>query len=138
MTPFDVAQHEAAHLVVGLALGLKLRHAVLEPETDDRTASGYVWFKANEKTHRSALAIMFAAGAAWDQALGEACPEDLKLCRELVGSRHDVKTCVKAASQLLASLGPAHARVTKELLEKTKLTSKDIQAAMYAERDDEP
>lgn len=124
----DVAQHEAAHVVVGVALGLRLRKAVV-----GRVAHmlGYAWFTNHGS--KTAHAVMYAAGVAWNHALGEHSPADAKLCREQVKTDADVRTCVRLAGDLLKSRGEAHKRVTLALLQRD-LNSRDIAAIARGER----
>jgi hypothetical protein len=134
--PLDIAQHEAAHVVVGVALGLKLRRAVLAKRDlgGGYEEHGYSWFPAGTARKRNAMALMFAAGIAWDRMVGDDLEGvDAALVRELVHSAHDVETCVTAAGALLAGLSGAHARVTRALLERD-LTGADIQALARGEQ----
>lgn len=127
--PLEVCRHEAAHVVVGVALGLRLRKAVIGREGD---ALGYAWFTNHGSN--MAHAIMFAAGVAWDRLCNEGnSSEDAKLCRELVADDVTARTCVRVATVMLAGLLPAHARVTEALLEKD-LNAKDIAKLARGER----
>ena len=134
-----VAAHEAAHVVVGVALGLRLRAAAVGLEREGRTwYEGFAWFHA-APSRRIADAVSFAAGVAWDRALGEAphsSSEDYRLCRELCTSRHDVETCVALAAAILSARRTAHRRVTRALLERD-LTAQDIAALARGERIEE-
>ena len=130
--PLDVALHEAAHVVVGVALGLRLRCVVLESRPG-WTWGGYAWFP---KGHKHALALMYAAGVAWDRAM--VAPEwrkaeDVRLVRELAPGRGGLEACVRGAGAMLAGLGVAHARVTRALLEQD-LRGADIAALARGER----
>lgn len=109
-----VAQHEAAHVVVGCALGLRLRAATVRPKTSP-AIQGYVLFRDGSAT---ALGLMYAAGVAWDRALGEDSPADRKLIHELGFTVRDGRGLVRAAGAMLRDLGGAHARVTRALLER--------------------
>lgn len=130
----SVAQHEAAHVVVGVALGLRMRAAVLEPARPGFTQSGYAWFPTGARRKREALALMYAAGVAWDRAVGDRfTATDTRLVRAYVSGRHGVESCVRAAAAMLAGLGPAHARVTRALLERD-LSGADITALARGER----
>lgn len=135
--PLEIAQHEAAHVVVGVALGLRLREAVLRVETlpGGWEGHGYVWFRGvHGGRQREALALMYAAGAAWDEAVGgELSEADERLVRGLVSSARGVRVCVHAAGAMLAGLGVAHARVTRALLERD-LRGPDISALARGER----
>lgn len=136
MRDFGTAQHEAAHLVVGVALDLKVRSVVIEKARPGWTSGGYCWFfDSAKKTYADAL--MFAAGVAWENALGHGDPtdaaEDARACRLLVGSAHDYKTCVRAAAAMLTVLAPAHTRLTRALLDRD-LTGRDVALLARGER----
>jgi len=138
MRDLETCQHEAAHVVVGIALGLRLRKAVVNNGTRAWYSSGWAWFT----NHGSDLAhaIMFAAGTAWDREMGEDCPEDSKNCLERLKKdpsdptgHAELRTCIRIARQMLRDLSVAHSMVTKALLEKD-LTSKDIAAIARGEK----
>lgn len=126
-------QHEAAHVVVGVALGLRLRKAVVgKAPRPNWSAPGYAWFTNHGSDY--AHAIMYAAGVAWERAMHNgASPADAQLCLELVKSEDELKTCVRVAQVMLAGLGRAHRAVTKALLEQD-LNSKHIAAIARGER----
>ena len=132
--PLDVCAHEAAHVVVGVALGLRLRRAVVarEPLPGGRVGLGWVQFAGGVR-RRLAHAIMAAAGVAWERATGgRGDYYDRRYARELVASGHDLESCVVAASALLATRGAAHAAVTRALLERD-LGPRDIEAIARGE-----
>lgn len=131
--PHSVCEHEAAHVAVGVALGLRLRKAVVgEGEDDGVKLLGYAWFTNHGSN--MAHAIMFAAGVAWDRLTGQGhSSDDAKLCRELVPDDATARTCVRVATIMLAGLLPEHARVTKALVEKD-LNAKDISKLARGER----
>lgn len=132
----ETAQHEAAHLVVGVALGLRLRRAVVEPAPrPDWTAPGYCWFPVRGYTlrKRSALALMYAAGMAWEAGFGRPSITDARLCRQLVTSRQDVYALEKAARAMLIELAPVHKQVTRALLDRD-LTGVDVARLARGER----
>lgn len=126
-----VAQHEAAHVVVGLALGLRLRKASARPSID---SEGYCWFPLPPNRRVLAEAIMTAAGVAWERASnpgqadedGYACHDAIE-ARALVASDHDYETCVKTAGYILETRGAAHKQLARALLEQD-LTGADIAA----------
>ena len=121
----DVAQHEAAHVVVGVSLGLILSRATALPKSGDY--QGCTWFES-QYNRRSAFATMFAAGIAWDSALGlhpRWSSWDRKHVRDHCASRHDVYTHIRAAGALLTQLSAPHALVTRALLERD-VTGADI------------
>lgn len=117
-----VAEHEAAHLVVGLALGLKLKRAKLEETCikDGFVEQGYVWFAGGNR-RGLALTLMYCAGIAWElkhAADPVAIEHDRKLARKYFISAHDLKVGVRIADELLQSRKAAHARVASELCER--------------------
>lgn len=133
----EIAQHEAAHIVVGVALGLSLRRASARPWAEH---DGYCWFPLPPGRRTWADAVTGAAGVAWERA---AHPRDADTegyqrfdwaeLLEAVPSQHDAETCVRAAAALLRTLGPEHARVTRALLERD-LTGADLTALAHGER----
>ncbi len=124
------AEHEAAHLTVGLALGLRLRKATIVPSPLGRRgiACGYVWFYSERKY--LARAIMYGAGAVWDRKAGfepdDTSAGDLAQVATLV-SRADVPTCLKLAEELLDSRRRLHARIASELCDRD-LSGADVEA----------
>lgn len=136
-----IAQHEAAHVVVGVALGLRLGRASALPwAVDGDEGDGYCWFPLPPRRRTWADAVTGAAGVAWERAVAPNVPDDVGVQRfdwaallEAVPSRHDAETCVRAAAALLAGLGDAHARVTRALLERD-LGPDDIAALARGER----
>lgn len=132
------AQHEAAHIVVGTALGLRLRRASARPWGDD--CEGYAWFPLPPDRRTWAQAVMVAAGVAWERAVAPTVADaeggaryDWADLLESTPTVHDAETCVRAAVALLAGLGPLHARVTRALLERD-LTHVDIASLALGER----
>lgn len=133
-----VALHEAAHVVVGVALGLRMRRAVLKER-----ALGGGWFELGQVLfegkpqgpHREALALMYAAGIAWDRRHGEEDLErgDIELLRELSSGPHAVRTYIRAADSMIYTRSRTHRRVARALLERD-LTGKDITALARGER----
>jgi hypothetical protein len=128
------AQHEAAHVVVGVALGLTVREVVL---TGSRTGvQGYAGFDARCGTVEG-FALMFAAGVAWERAIngcdGHARGDLAALRRMHVHTPGRVSALVRASWALLRELGPEHARVTRILVERD-LTRADVAALMRGER----
>lgn len=137
----SAAQHEAAHVVVGVSLGLVLGRASAVAWCDGPDAcAGYAWFPLPPGRRTWAQAIMVAAGVAWERALAPSAPDsEGPACydwAELVAtlpSRHDAETCVKAAGALLAGLGAVHGRVTRALLARD-VTGHDVAALARGER----
>jgi hypothetical protein len=142
MRDLDAIQHEACHVVVGIALGLRLRKAAISKESRDGwKTSGYAWFTS----HGSALAhaIMYAAGVVWEQAHGRESPLDYKYMLEELSIKDgdnvpgaeqaEVRTCLRLAKYLLKDRMTAHKQVTKALLDRD-LTDKDIRAIARGEK----
>ena len=138
MRSLEVAQHEVAHVVVGVALGLRMDRAALAPAPDlDPHEGGAAWFRV-ERRHRQAWALTVAAGVAWERAVtGQRWPhgssEDARILRRLVRGRHAREALIRAAGAMLATLAPVHARVTRALLERD-LTARDVAALARGER----
>jgi hypothetical protein len=132
----EVAQHEAAHVVVGVALGLRVKRAELDPPRAGWSRSGGVWFDGRAGT-TEAWGLMLAAGVAWETALrghARGASGDLAVLRHMhVHTRDRVRALSTAAAALLAGLGPEHARVTRALLERD-LTGRDVEALARGER----
>lgn len=108
------AQHEAAHLVVGVALGLKLHRATIKPIDD---CLGYVAFFDGP---REAELIMLAAGVAWERKYGNLrhAGADLKDLRRMrVRGNARIRVLERAAWAILESRPGMHARITRALLE---------------------
>jgi hypothetical protein len=130
-----VAQHEAAHVVVGAALGLRLVRAELAPA--DPRMDGVAEFRVAPH-HAAAWALTLAAGIAWERAAtGRRRPRgaalDARLLRELVPGRHAREAHVRAAAAMLATMGGVHARVTRALLERA-VGAADVAALARGER----
>lgn len=128
------AQHEAAHLVVGVCLGLRLDGAGLggcpasRGYPSDPEALGYVSFYEASCGDHTAQALMLAAGVAWDRALRydpAYSAWDWQECRKIVRGRKSTEACIIAASALLSGLGREHTLVTRALLVRD-LTGDDI------------
>ena len=116
------AEHEAAHVVVGLALGLRLRRVALGAFDDEGWYThGFTWFRGNYAEHRLALGVMYCAGVAWEARRGakEYAAADrelaLKACKQ---SRHDYRTGVRIADEILRARARAHRRVVRELCDR--------------------
>ena len=130
MRSLAIAQHEAARVVVGVALGMRLRRATAAPAEG---LLGYAWFASG---HAHAWALMYAAGVAWERAIG--APEwleelDVRDVRTHAPGRGGLAACTRAAAAMLAGLGPQHALVTRALLERD-LVGADIARLARGER----
>ena len=118
-------------------MGLKLGRATALPGAD---FDGYCWFPLPPRRRTWADAVTGAAGVAWERAVAPSVPDEQgPQCHDWADllaatpSRHDAETCVRAAAALLATLGAAHARVTRALLERD-LGPADIEALARGER----
>lgn len=128
------AQHEAAHVVVGCALGMRLGRAWVRdsatapPKGMRRDDEGAVIW-ATTRTDL-AYAVMCAAGIAWEALAGD--PDVARFDRRLVrehlrraGGRADVRTAVACAAALLEARMALHARVSRLLAERD-ITGADV------------
>jgi hypothetical protein len=130
------AQHEAAHVVVGLAVGLRFSSARLFPEK-----RAQVWGETvfDGLANDPRVAIMYAAGIAWEEGIGD--PQVAAGDRALLAKEHytraEIRGLVRAAAAILSTLGREHARVTRLLVERD-LTRADSMRLVYdGSRDDE-
>lgn len=125
------AQHEAAHLVVGVALGLRPFRVRLDlPDA----AGDVVWH--GTPWYREAQLIMSAAGVVWERRCGDivkAC-FDLKELR-CAGVRGNGRLAAleRAAWAVLSERHALHTRITRALLERD-LNEKDIRAIARGDR----
>ena len=146
MRNLKTVQHEACHVVVGIALGLRLRKVSIGKEIRDGWIfSGQSWFT----NHGSALAhaIMYAAGVVWEQAHGRESPLDYKyMVQELAikdsenvpgAEAAEIRTCLRIARYILKDRKKAHKLVTMALMERD-LTDADIRAIARGEKVTEP
>jgi len=113
------AQHEAAHVVVGLALGLRLLRASCKRSFDREGVElgGYASFYAGP---REAWLIMLAAGVAWERRFGdlEYADGDLALLRRMrVRGNARIRVLERAAWAVLESRPWAHRAVSDALLD---------------------
>jgi hypothetical protein len=128
--PFGVVAHEAAHVVVGVALGARLHSAVVRRwYSNGAPCDAWTWFPyADGLTDR----LITAAGVAWSNAVGDthgaldAKALDAKALRLLAPRRADFSAHVVAAAAILESRATAHARVVRALLEHD-ITHADIE-----------
>lgn len=120
MRDLATAMHEAAHLTVGIALGLRPKRAVLEYQPG-WTWGGGVWFDGRSGAIE-AWALMYAAGVAWErQARGHIrnASGDLRRLREVhVHTRTCLRALEIAAGAILYTYGGRHARLTQALIDR--------------------
>jgi hypothetical protein len=114
---FEDAQHEAAHVVVGVALGLVLRRATIKSDGD---WLGFVLFDSGA---REAELIMYAAVVAWERRTGGDlvyAQGDLEILRGTFRVRGNARLVAleRAAWAILETRSALHARVTRALLER--------------------
>jgi hypothetical protein len=110
------AQHEAAHVVVGVALGLKLVRATALSEGAWLGGSTFMIGAGD----RYADLICTAAGVAWERRCGDlkhALSDVAYLRRVGVKGTRPLRTLERAAWALLETRASVHARVTRALLE---------------------
>lgn len=116
-TALQDAQHEAAHVVVGVTLGLRLYRATIHPHDGAPDDSGYAWFWDGP---REAELIMAAAGVAWERRVGDVwhARDDIAWLRSRrVRGNARLVALERAAWAVLESRAALHARVTRALLE---------------------
>lgn len=126
----ETAEHEAAHVIVGLALGLKLRKATIEPSVlNGHVAAGYSWFYVGRKY--MAFGIMACAGIAWERRRGRnatAIAGDLEIAQQVWDCRRsEIETGVKLAREIIEGRRRLHARVASELCDRD-LSPADVEA----------
>lgn len=118
MIDFAVAEHEAAHMVVGLALGLRLKRAAVEEFAwRGWRAMGFTWFAVGPRK-RLAAGVMASAGMAWEGRPGGDlgfASGDQQLAREWLKSAHDVATATRIAAEILSGRKAIHAKLAHEL-----------------------
>lgn len=134
MRDFTVAQHEAAHMVVGLAVGLKIRRAVLhaKPCHGDFWEYGAVWFE-NRGATATQQALAFAAGCAWDRGMGEESVGDYQLLRRMRYLSREIDALVLSASAILSGRLAVHQRCARALYDRD-LTAVDVARIVAGER----
>lgn len=126
---FDAAEHEAAHVTVGLALGLRLRKAALgHTVIDGADVHGYTWFGGGNR-QGFARTIMYCAGIAWESrpsgTLWHARYDEM-YARKFFTSKHDLASGVRIAREMLEGRRRAHARIASELCDRD-LSQVDIE-----------
>lgn len=134
------AQHEAAHVVVGVALGLRVFRVSIYPRPGrprGETEVGYSDWEPKPWPREAGL-IMTAAGVAWERRCGdlEWAAWDLKDLRA-AGVRGNARLVAleRAAWAVLMSRAGLHARVARALLE-GPITARDVARMIRGERVD--
>jgi hypothetical protein len=132
----ETALHEAAHIVVGVHLGLKLRRASALPDPANGW-DGYAWFP---DAYGVAGDLMRAAGIYWDTATGHsALPDyqsaDLAELRAQQYTGRDIATLTTAAGTILSTLRPAHTAVAAALMTHDKIGPRVISRIARGETD---
>jgi len=136
-----MAQHEAAHVVVGCVMGLRFRKATVSREWDPIERDfigGATYFDGRYGTHL-AWEIMGAAGIAWSKIAG--CPwqwhrYDLKELKRSVRTERGRRAVIRTAAVLLQGLSREHTKVTRALMERD-ITGKDLAAIARGEAIDD-
>lgn len=111
------AQHEAAHVVVGCALGLRLVRATLQVTAPED--AGEVQFEGSVR-NVEAWCLMFAAGVAWERRHGDVAWAHVDVgCLRQWGVKGNarIRTLERAAWALLEGRRRAHTQVTRALLD---------------------
>ncbi len=132
MIELATAEHEAAHLVVGLALGLKLKRAfVRRADLNGVAVDGLVWFSGFAR-RKLAQGVMACAGIAYERRIKRVgfTWYDEKFARECFSSRSDLETGVRLAREILDCRRRAHTRLAVELCDRD-LTARDIAALVH-------
>lgn len=138
MIDLTTAEHEAAHVVIGVALGLKLRLASAAGHAQN-ALEGYVAFRGIEGWGRRRLAfgVMYCAGVAYEEREGgdaDYSAADMRLARECFSSAADVRTGIRLARDMMHTRKRALARVASELLERN-LGPRDIERLVLDQAD---
>ncbi len=122
------AEHEAAHVVVGCALGLKLKRAsIAHAQPGHDSSEGFTWFQHGRDY--LAFGVMVCAGIAWESRPGGEpayAAADLKSARQIHRYRANVETSVRIAREMLDGRRRLHARIASELCDRD-LGSADIE-----------
>lgn len=123
----DHSEHEAAHVVVGLALGLPLKAATLSKTTWRKIEiEGFVWFGDYRK--HLAHGVTACAGIVWESRPGgepEGARGDLQLAREYLrrttyggSTAQNIATGCTLAAEILRTRQRVLARVARELCDR--------------------
>lgn len=128
-TRTDHAEHEAAHVVVGLALGLPLKIARARLERwKGIEIEGFVWFGAPSR--RMAHGITACAGIVWENQPGGSkvgASADRAHAAYYLRTAESIRTGCKVASEIIRTRGAILARVARELCDR------DLRPAELAE-----
>jgi hypothetical protein len=124
------AEHEAAHIVVGVTLGLRLRYARLYKAEHDAEhwELGATLF-ADSRSQLS-QAIMHAAGIAWERRRGgraDYATADRATVLGLLKTPADVRAATQVAREILRTRRRIHERVARELWQRD-LSHRDIRS----------
>ena len=130
------AQHEAAHVVVALTLGLRVTRAVVGGE--DARYSGWTALLGRDDdpmawavTHAAGIAYeAVAQGLTYRRALVLSVVDyDILHAVELVGGRA-LRTCVRSADAILHSRAREHARIARVLADRDITGADALRAAL--------
>lgn len=128
LRPLDVAQHEAAHAVVGVYLGLPLRAARLRRANG---LQGYTHFRCT-LARRVHLGVMYAAGPAGDAIHGRNEPQKWELdFQELDAiwfTESEIRILIDTATHYLKGPCARAWRETTEVLLHRDVTGPEIKA----------
>jgi hypothetical protein len=135
-TRAEHAEHEAAHVGVGLALGLPLKVATLKRSVWQKIEiEGFVWF--GDLRNRLAHGVMACAGVVWEARPGgepKGARGDLTNARFFLQSVRrgsslaaNVQTGCKLAAEIMRTRQRVLARVARELCDR------DLRPAELAE-----
>ncbi len=127
MIDSQTAEHEAAHVVVGLALGLPLKIATVRSDVWRKIElGGFTWFGGFR--NRLAHGIMSCAGIVWERRPGgdpRGARGDATLAREYLrtpirggSTAANVETGCNLAAEILRTRQSALARVARELCDR--------------------
>lgn len=130
------AQHEAAHVVVGVALGLKLRAAVVGRHHDPELGEIEGFADFDRRGPADAWSIMLAAGVYLEEQRGtpEVARGDLRALRQACyRNARRIRAYVIAAGAILESRRAAWSVVTRALLE-DDLRGEDVERLARGEK----
>jgi hypothetical protein len=114
----STAEHEAAHVVVGLAVGARLKRATVRPVVlDVGPADGYAWFDVWEGGPADILIV--AAGVAYERYAGNLtfARYDLDALKEIGVKGVALREAERAAWAILNTRWPAHELIVDALVD---------------------